>query len=243
MPKQRGKKKEKDTTEKKDPQPKSESKGGVNSKKETKTADNKSSLELKTTNLTPTASPGSSGAASPSLPATPSLTPGRLLPVNEPTPENTPRRLGQNKPTAPFFQVQLTDEEKAKAAQIAAQKEIELKENEIRKRDSAERYRQSSKQQALQLADKKLKLDPKQFNRDKLKEQAAAEDRRRTLIRENIKKQTAQNSDLALKLVVLVWLVIVLGIFYHVYSTIQLGRVANPPPVYRHTGYSSARSS
>jgi len=133
------------------------------------------------------------------------------------------------------------EEEKAKAVHVAALKENELKENEVRKRASAERYKQLSKEQAEKLAAKELKLDPKEYNREKLRQQAAAEERRRNLMRENIKQKSARNSDLALKLVIVVWIVIVLGIFYHVYSTIQLGRVSHSFRQGAH--FSSARSS
>jgi len=42
--------------------------------------------------------------------------------------------------------------------------------------------------------------------------------------RVNMKKKSERSSDYALKVVILVWLCIIAGIFYHVYSTIQLGR-------------------
>jgi len=223
-----------------------------NAKTKSKNNDTKSDLlQVKTTDSPTKSSPDGSGTQSPasgsgnsSANATPNLTPyllsktlADMRPVNEPTPASTPRLSTQKLPSgqesAPvmFPSTQLTEEEKVKAAQVAALKESEARENEIRKRASAERYKQLAKDQAL--ASREVKLDPREFNREKLKEQAAAEERRRSQLRENIQKKTAKNSDLALKLVILVWIVIVVGIFWHVYSTIRVGRIAHSSSSFR----------
>jgi len=45
-------------------------------------------------------------------------------------------------------------------------------------------------------------------------------------LRESATAKSEKDSNLALKIVVLVWLVIILGIFYHVYNTIQAGQTS-----------------
>ena len=43
-------------------------------------------------------------------------------------------------------------------------------------------------------------------------------------LRETASAQSEKDSNLALKIVVVVWVLIICGIFFHVYNTIQAGR-------------------
>jgi len=195
------------------------------------------------TNLKPSLqlNSGDSPQISPGVTPRSKIQSSEILPVSEVTPEPTPKSTAR---PFQFPNVQLTEEEKREAAQLALQKEKELQENEIRKRASAERYKQAAKEQAATLARKKFVIDSKVMNREKLKEWAHSQETEQRVLRDKIKKKNARNSDVALIIVLVVWVAIVLGIFYHVYATIQLGRTTNmkSSPSSLYSGFSSSMS-
>mmetsp|Transcript_25258 Transcript_25258/g.28007 ORF Transcript_25258/g.28007 Transcript_25258/m.28007 type:complete len:100 (+) Transcript_25258:46-345(+) len=73
-------------------------------------------------------------------------------------------------------------------------------------------------------ADDVISPEEKQMHKARMKKwmDAEAEERSKTQAEQKLKSDA--NAELALKVVILVWLVIIVGIFYHVWNTIQLGR-------------------
>jgi len=77
--------------------------------------------------------------------------------------------------------------------------------------------------------EKKDVIDPEFLAKEKkrMRNWIHSEENKREKERDDIKKQTQASSDNAVKIVGLVWVALIIGIFYHVFSTINLGRRYN----------------